>query len=80
MCCEPRLEGCVGLGTCNSDSFVLPHDGVSPFHGTNPMAFAAPVPEEQPLLIDMATSAIPWNRVQDLKLRDLPMAAGCLGK
>ncbi len=60
-------QGFVALCTCNSDSFVLPHDGLQPFHGTNPLAFAAPVPGEQPFLLDMATSVIPWNRVQDLR-------------
>lgn len=67
------LEGFAAFGTCNSDAFVLPHDGVQPFHGTNPLAFAAPVAGERPYLVDMATSAIPWNRVQDLKIKRLPM-------
>ncbi len=60
-------QGFVALCTCNSDSFVLPHDGLQPFHGTNPLAFAAPVAGENPFLLDMATSVIPWNRVQDLR-------------
>ncbi len=59
--------GFVALAVCNSDSLVLPHDGLRPFHGTNPIAFAAPVTGERPVLVDMATSVIPWNRVQDLK-------------
>jgi ureidoglycolate dehydrogenase (NAD+) len=59
-------QGYVALGVCNSDSFVLPHDGIQPFHGTNPLAFAAPVNGARPFLMDMATSVIPWNRVQDL--------------
>jgi ureidoglycolate dehydrogenase (NAD+) len=59
-------QGYIALGVCNSDSFVLPHDGVKPFHGTNPLAFAAPVAGARPFLMDMATSVIPWNRVQDL--------------
>ncbi len=63
----------IALGMCNSDSFVLPHGGIQPFHGTNPLAFAAPVAGERPYLVDMATSAIPWNRVQDLKMNDLNM-------
>jgi ureidoglycolate dehydrogenase (NAD+) len=67
-------RGFVALCTCNSDSFVLPHDGLQPFHGTNPLAFAAPVAGDQPFLLDMATSVIPWNRVQDLRHegRELP--------
>jgi ureidoglycolate dehydrogenase (NAD+) len=56
----------IAIAVCNSDSFVLPHDGIRPFHGTNPLAFAAPVPNERPYLVDMASSVIPWNRVQDL--------------
>ena len=67
------LRNFIALCTCNSDSFVLPHDGVRSFHGTNPFAFAAPVAGERPYLVDMATSSIPWNRVQDLKMKDLPM-------
>lgn len=68
-------KGYVALGVCNSDSFVLPHDGIQPFHGTNPLAFAAPVSGARPLLVDMATSVIPWNRVQDLMNEGLPLPA-----
>lgn len=61
------------MGFCNSDSFVLAHDGLRSFHGTNPIAFAAPVPDEQPFLLDMATSVVPWNRVQDYLLEGLTL-------
>src|SRR5690606_8938344 len=56
--------GCIGLAFCNSDSFVRLHEGASRFHGTNPIACAVPVPGQRPWLLDMATSAIPYNRVQ----------------
>lgn len=56
--------GCIGVATCNSDSFVRLHDGAARFHGTNPIACAVPVPGSRPWLLDMATSAIPYNRVQ----------------
>jgi LDH2 family malate/lactate/ureidoglycolate dehydrogenase len=56
--------GCIGFVTCNSDSFVRLHDGAAPFHGTNPIACAVPVGDDQPWLFDMATSAIPYNRVK----------------
>lgn len=67
-------RGYVGMSLCNSDPFVLLHDGVNPFHGTNPIAFAAPVAGSLPYLLDMATSAIPWNRVQQFGAigRELP--------
>ena len=59
-------QGFLAISLCNSDAFVLPYDGIRPFNGTNPIAFAAPVPNSRPLLVDMASSVVPWNRVQDL--------------
>lgn len=56
--------GYVGMAFCNSDSFVRLHDGASRFHGTNPIACAVPVHGQRPWLFDMATSAVPYNRVQ----------------
>jgi len=60
---EAAERGYIALAFCNTDKIVLPFDGERAFHGTNPMSLAAPVPGERPYLIDMATSAIPWNRV-----------------
>lgn len=56
-------QGMIGFLTANSDAFVRLHDGRDAFHGTSPIAWAAPVPGERPWLLDMATSAIPFNRV-----------------
>ena len=53
----------IGFANTNSDSFVAPFQGTRAFHGANPLAFAAPVAGEKPWLLDMATSAIPFNRV-----------------
>ncbi|KAB0675995.1 Ldh family oxidoreductase [Aureimonas leprariae] len=55
--------GMVGFATTNSDSAVALFGGAAPFHGTNPLAFAAPSGGERPWLLDMATSSIPFNRV-----------------
>lgn len=56
-------KGFIGLAFCNSDSFVRLHGGAERFHGTNPIAMGVPVAGEDPWLLDMATSAIPYNRV-----------------
>ncbi|MBJ3783211.1 Ldh family oxidoreductase [Devosia sediminis] len=56
-------EGFVTFATTNTDSVVALFDGAQKFHGTNPLAFAAPVPGQRPWLLDMATSSIPLNRV-----------------
>jgi LDH2 family malate/lactate/ureidoglycolate dehydrogenase len=52
------------LVLCNSGAFVAPFDGAKPLHGTDPIAYAAPATAgHDPFLLDMATSAIPWNRL-----------------
>ncbi|MDT1061399.1 Ldh family oxidoreductase [Paracoccus sp. CPCC 101403] len=56
-------QGLIGISFCNSDSFVRLHDGAMRFHGTNPISVAVPVQGEDPWFLDMATSAIPYNRV-----------------
>lgn len=61
---EIARHGMMGLAFCNSDSFVRLHGGAERFHGTNPIAAAAPSGDGDPWLLDMATSAIPFNRVQ----------------
>ncbi|RUT34752.1 Ldh family oxidoreductase [Arsenicitalea aurantiaca] len=55
--------GYIGFATTNTDSMVALFEGAARFHGTNPLAFAAPVPGQKPWLFDMATSSIPMNRV-----------------
>jgi len=57
-------QGFAALGMTNADAIVAPHDGVKAFFGTNPISFAVPAcGGQQPLLLDMATSSIPLNRV-----------------
>lgn len=69
-------QGLIGYVVCNSDSFVRLHDGASRFHGTNPFAVAVPVPEGQPWLFDMATSSVPYNRVQLYRGLGRPLPEG----
>jgi LDH2 family malate/lactate/ureidoglycolate dehydrogenase len=78
--------GSIGVAVCNTDSYVHLHDGAERFHGTNPIAVAVPVPVEagRPWLLDMATSAVTYNRVQLYKSlqRALPegIAADAAGR
>lgn len=55
--------GAFVFATTNADSAVALFGGAAAFHGTNPLAFAAPSGGARPWLIDMATSSIPFNRV-----------------
>jgi LDH2 family malate/lactate/ureidoglycolate dehydrogenase len=70
---EAAHEGFLAFGFSNTDTLVLPHGATKPFHGTNPIAFAAPVDNSQPYLIDMATSCVPWNRVADYGAQGRPL-------
>ncbi|MCM2457749.1 Ldh family oxidoreductase [Rhizobium sp. CG4] len=60
---EAARKGYIGITFCNSDSFVRLHDGAMRFHGTNPISVGVPVSGDDPWLLDMATSSVPYNRV-----------------
>jgi LDH2 family malate/lactate/ureidoglycolate dehydrogenase len=68
-------QGLIGLAASHSDAVVVPHKGLSRFNGTNPIAFAAPVPGDAPLSIDLATSAVAWNRLVLLSQMHQPIPA-----
>lgn len=69
-------QGFITFATTNTDSMVALFDGAGKFHGTNPLAFAAPVPDSRPWLLDMATSSIPLNRVMLHRSLDEPLPEG----
>ena len=66
-------NGFVAMGMTHADKAVVPFGGLKPFFGTNPLSFAAPVPGEEPLLLDMATSSIPFNRVLLRRATNTPL-------
>ncbi|QBF26958.1 Ldh family oxidoreductase [Pseudomonas tructae] len=57
-------EGLVALSVVNSMTCVVPHGAHQPLFGTNPIAFAAPCAGSDPIVFDMATSAIAHGDVQ----------------
>jgi LDH2 family malate/lactate/ureidoglycolate dehydrogenase len=56
-------QGFCALGMTHADAIVVPYGGTKAFFGTNPLSFAVPVPGAEPTVIDMASSAVPFNRV-----------------
>jgi LDH2 family malate/lactate/ureidoglycolate dehydrogenase len=52
------------------------HGGAESFHGTNPLAIGVPAPGQRPWLLDMATSAIPFNRVELYGSLGVPLPPG----
>lgn len=62
---EPYAQrGLVALTFVNSMACVVPHGGKRPLFGTNPIAFAAPRSGGEPLVFDLATSAMAHGDVQ----------------
>ena len=57
-------EGLVALSVVNSMTCVVPHGAQRPLFGTNPIAFAAPRAGGEPIVFDLATSAIAHGDVQ----------------
>lgn len=57
-------EGLVALSVVNSMTCVVPHGARKPLFGTNPIAFAAPCAGGDPVVFDMATSAMAHGDVQ----------------
>lgn len=56
-------QGCLGL-ICSNTPRAMPFPGgVRPMMGTNPLAFAAPLPDRPPLVIDLALSQVARSRI-----------------
>ena len=60
-------EGLIGLAFTHSDSIAAPFGGYVPFLGTNPISIAVPRRDAPPICLDMASTAIPWNRVMNAR-------------
>ena len=67
--------GMVGLVFSSARGVILvPPRGAAPVLGTNPIAFAAPIEGEPPMVLDMATTTVAANKVKvyHLKEKDIP--------
>jgi LDH2 family malate/lactate/ureidoglycolate dehydrogenase len=51
----PARDGLIALAMANATPRVAPHGGCQGLHGTNPIAWAAPATDGEPLLFDAAT-------------------------
>jgi L-2-hydroxycarboxylate dehydrogenase (NAD+) len=54
----------IGFSTTNADVLVVPTFGRDAMYGTNPIALAVPAGEEQPFVMDMATSTVPRGKLE----------------
>lgn len=70
---EAARLGLIGIGFTHSDAIAAPHGGHQPFFGTNPISMAFPREHGEPVCLDMATTAIPWNRVMNARREGTPL-------
>ena len=54
----------IGWSMTSSSKLVAPLWGAEPMFGTNPIAFGVPARQEPPVIVDMATSAVPFGKVE----------------
>jgi ureidoglycolate dehydrogenase (NAD+) len=74
---QAAAAGMVSIGFTHSDAFVAPHGGRQKFLGTNPICIAFPTTDpKRPLCFDMATSAVPYNRVVNYRRENRPLQPG----
>jgi LDH2 family malate/lactate/ureidoglycolate dehydrogenase/isocitrate/isopropylmalate dehydrogenase len=56
--------GLVGLAATNTGPIVAPTGTARPYFGTNPLALGMPVAGEEPMVFDMATSAVAGGKFE----------------
>ena len=61
---ESALQGLVGLAATNTGAIVAPTGTSRPYFGTNPLALGMPVAGEEPMVFDMATSAVAGGKFE----------------
>ena len=66
----------IGWAMTNSSALVTPLFGNARMLGTNPFAIAFPGDEEPPIVIDFATSAVAFGKIEIARRKGLPIPEG----
>lgn len=69
-------RGLVAFAFSNTPRAMAFHGAARARMGTNPLAFAAPIPGRAPLVIDMALSVVARGRIVSAKAMDAPIEPG----
>jgi LDH2 family malate/lactate/ureidoglycolate dehydrogenase len=65
-------QGVISLVVQNGPAFVPPYGGVTGLFSTNPFSYAFPAAEEEPVVFDIATTAVAGNKILLAKKRGDP--------
>jgi LDH2 family malate/lactate/ureidoglycolate dehydrogenase len=66
----------LGFAFTNTEALVNAFNSKEAFFGTNPFCFSAPMLEEDPFCLDMATSTVPWNKVKNYRRQNIQLDEG----
>lgn len=66
----------IGFAFTNSIALVSPARGAGRVLGTNPIAVAFPGEEEPPVVIDLATSLVPYGKIEVMQRLGRPLGEG----
>ena len=68
----------IGMSFTHADALMKTHNGKKAFFGTNPIAFCAPLKDEEPFCLDMATTVFNFNKIKQLreKKEQAPLGVG----
>jgi LDH2 family malate/lactate/ureidoglycolate dehydrogenase len=66
----------IGWSMTNTTPLVTPLYGAEPVLGTNPLAIGFPGADEPPIVIDMATCAVAYGKIEIARRRGEPIPAG----
>lgn len=68
--------GLIGLGFVNAPASIAPWGGTRPLFGTNPVAFAAPCPGRDPIVIDQSSSVVARGEIMLRAKSGTPLPEG----
>jgi LDH2 family malate/lactate/ureidoglycolate dehydrogenase len=66
----------IGMAMCNVPPIAVAAGGLDPVFGTNPIAIAAPVENDHPFLLDIATTAVAGGKLEIAQRQGKPIPAG----
>jgi len=72
----PAQKNLIGLSFTNADALVKAENAKTSFFGTNPICITAPLENEEPLCLDMATSQVSWNKIRIYRSLDKKLPEG----
>lgn len=68
--------GLIALMLANTPGGIAPWGGKTPLFGTNPIAFAAPVSGDRPIVIDLSLSKVARGKIMAAKQKGKPIPQG----